>query len=149
MGLNWTAANFNDAAWTSGPLGIGFENAGDNYEELIQTDLGDQLAGKTSLYLRVPFDVEDPASLDALSLRMKYEDGVVAYVNGTEVFRDGLQQDEPAFDSTSTGRGSSSAVEFQNVNISEYLDQLVPGENILALHVINSSANRQRPLHVA
>ena len=71
---------------------------------MIKTDLGEQLHGHTSLYARIPFTVDDPAALKGLSLRMKYEDGYVAYINGVEVHREGLRQDDPTFDSTSTSR---------------------------------------------
>ena len=35
---------------------------------------------------------------------MKYEDGYVAYLNGVEVARKGLRQDDPTFDSTAPSR---------------------------------------------
>ncbi len=140
LGRDWTQPGFDDAGWASGPLGIGFEIGNDNYTDLIKTDLGDQLQGHTSLYARIPFTVDDPAALKGLSLRMKYEDGYVAYINGTEVYRTGLREDDPTFDSTSRSRSARVAVEFENVNLSQFLNLLQPGENLLAIHGLNASA---------
>jgi hypothetical protein len=33
----------------------------------------------------VPFTLTDPASVSALNLRLRYDDGVVAYLNGQKV----------------------------------------------------------------
>ena len=140
LGRSWTAADFNDAAWRTGKTGIGFEIGTDSYTDLIATNLGAELSNKSSLYVRVPFQIEDPQSLAGLSLRMKYEDGYVAYINGVEVVRKGLRQDDPTFDSTSTSRASRSAVEFENVNLSEFRSLLKPGQNILAIQAINATA---------
>ena len=43
LGRSWTQPGFDDSAWESGPLGIGFENSNDHFEELIQTDLGTRM----------------------------------------------------------------------------------------------------------
>ena len=48
-----------------------------------------------SAYVRVPFTVADQATLDGvgtLRLNMKYDDGFVAYINGTRV----ADQNQPA-----------------------------------------------------
>ena len=124
-------------------MGIGFEIDADKYKDLIVTDLGTQAQGHTSIYARVPFNVDDPASLSALTLSMKYDDGFVAYLNGTEVERTGLRQDDPTFDSTSKTRSSTSAVKFAHFNISQHMGLLKPGENILAIHALNSSATNK------
>jgi hypothetical protein len=140
LGRTWTQPDFDDSSWASGPLGIGFEIGSNSYTDLIQTDLAEQLEGRTSLYARIPFQIDDPAALRGFSLRMKYEDGYVAYINGVEVHRTGLRQDQPTFDSTSTSRSSRLATEFNNVNLSQYRNLLQPGENILAIHGLNTSA---------
>jgi len=38
-----------------------------------------------SAYVRVPFTLADPTSVDGLTLRMRYDDGFVAYLNGRQV----------------------------------------------------------------
>ena len=55
-----------------------------------------------SAYVRIPFEVTDPADIDALILRMKYDDGFVAYVNGHEVARAGAP-DRPSWNASALG----------------------------------------------
>lgn len=144
LGRSWTQPDFDDSSWESGPLGIGFENSNDNYEELIQTDLGTRMTDPelTSLYVRVPFQVDDPSDLDEISLRLKFEDGIVAYLNGTEVYRTNVRNngdENMTFDDRGTGRSQRTAVEYENINISQFSDQLVQGENWLAFQVLNAT----------
>ena len=52
--------------------------------------MGSEVAGlmcgsNATAYLRLPFVVSDPASLNQLTLRMRYNDGFVAYLNGVQV----------------------------------------------------------------
>ena len=140
LGKSWTAFDFDDSNWKSGPVGFGYENNPDDFADLIKTDTKADMTGSTSVYTRIPFQVEDPEALPGLSLRMKFDDGYVAYINGVEVTRQRLRQDEPTFDSTARSRSNRLAVEFDNANISEFLHLLRPGENILAIQSINSSA---------
>ena len=41
----------------------------------------------TSLYLRVPFELDAANRVSALKLAMQYDDGYVAYINGQEIAR--------------------------------------------------------------
>ena len=65
----------------------------------------------------------------------------MAYLNGVEVARDRLRQDEPTFDSTALSRPSAQTTEFFNVVISEHAHLLESGQNLLAIQGINTSAN--------
>jgi hypothetical protein len=51
----------------------------------VGTDVLTQItnAAASSAYLRIPFHVADPSVLDTLTLNMRYDDGFVAYINGT------------------------------------------------------------------
>ncbi len=81
----WTQPDFDDSQWQSGPTAIGFER-GEGYGSLIQTDLESQMYNRVgSVYTRLAFDISDPASLDFLQLQMQFDDGFVAYLNGTQV----------------------------------------------------------------
>ncbi|MBI5385139.1 MAG: immunoglobulin domain-containing protein [Verrucomicrobia bacterium] len=54
----------------------------------IATDIGSTMANSNaSAYLRVPFTVADPSQLTGLLLKVKYNDGFVAFLNGQEVAR--------------------------------------------------------------
>src|SRR5439155_24891266 len=59
-----------------------------SYRPFINLDVQTQMNGvNATAYIRVPFRVDEPASLESFTLRMMYDDGFVAYLNGQEVAR--------------------------------------------------------------
>ena len=55
---------------------------------LVTTDIAEAMLGvNSSVYVRVPFQVDDQATFNTLTLRAKYDDGFVAYLNGQELAR--------------------------------------------------------------
>ena len=103
-----------------------------------------------SLYLRFPFEIDDleqVVSTGNLILRMKYDDGLVAYLNGYQVA--GLNAPEkPDWDSKATA-SHEAAIEFQPINISQHKDKLQPGKNLLAIQGLNIDSNSSDMLIVA
>jgi hypothetical protein len=128
---------FNDSSWLSGTGAVGYE-AGSGYEELISIDVGGQMYnGNTSCYIRIPFTVgENLNSFNFLTLNMRYDDGFIAYINGTEVQRV-LFTGTPAWNSQADG--NHEAQDFESFDISAHLNTLQQGENILAIHGLNVS----------
>jgi len=113
---------------------------------LIQTDIGDAMQDvNASAYLRFPFEVPEATQFDFLSLQMQYDDGFVAYLNGTEVarrFAPGGAGDPPPHDAQATteNTASSSAID-ETINLTAVQSLLRPGEtNILAIHGLNIDA---------
>src|SRR5213593_2910988 len=54
----------------------------------ITSDIGASMQNvNPSAYLRLPFTVANPALFNSLTLRIKYDDGFLAYLNGVEVAR--------------------------------------------------------------
>ena len=89
---------FDDSGWLAGTLGVGY--SGGAYGGLVGLDVQDAMEGiNSSAYLRVPFEAQGPASYQVLRLRMKYNDGFVAYVNGSEVARRNAPE-SPTWDSS-------------------------------------------------
>ncbi len=105
------------------------------YRSFIRTDVEAALRGKSSsIYLRVPFTVADPASLGVLILRIRYDDAFTASINGREVARRNAPP-SPAWDSqAASDRPDEEGAVFEEINISGFLDALLPGTNVLALH---------------
>ena len=143
LGTSWTAVEFNDSTWNSGQTGIGFENTPRDFDPLINSRVKpiDTVEGGTSIYVRIPFNVEDVSTIEDLTLRMKYDDGFVAYLNGTEIIQANLRDSSPfGFDSRARGRSNLLGKEFEVFPISQHVELLRPGENVLAIHGMNSSA---------
>ncbi|MCA9212180.1 MAG: lamin tail domain-containing protein [Planctomycetales bacterium] len=151
----WTAVNFDDSGWISGNGGVGFDNRTD-YDPLIGIDLesedlpqaqridgdGDGQKDSPSVYTRFEIPVDagfDASNFDRLLLNVKYDDGFIAYLNGTQVHSQ-FGPDDPTWDARATTSHEAEANEFEEFDISEFLSLLRPGEkNILAIHAFNRS----------
>ncbi len=87
LGTNWVLPGFNDATWSNVTTGVGFDtNQSPAITNLLGSNVGALMRGSNSTaYLRLPFVVTNAADFDGLLLRMTYDDGFVAYLNGTVV----------------------------------------------------------------
>ena len=93
-----------------------------------------------SAYLRFPFAVTDPSAFEFLTLRMKYDAGFIAYLNGFEVASANAPA-APAWNSSATAaRLDSEAIHFEEFNLSGFLSLLQVGTNVLAIHGLNENA---------
>jgi hypothetical protein len=142
---NWKGGGtFNDSAWTlvtGSPGGIGYDR-GSGYQNYLSIDLEAQMYnGNTSCYIRIPFNVNsaDAGSFNFMRLGIRYDDGFVAYLNGTEVARRTFTG-TPAWNSSSNGtHNDSAAVNLEVIDISAYVNRLQRGGNILAIQGLNTS----------
>ena len=135
----WTGIGFDDSPWTAGTTGVGYEN-GNGYQALFGTngDVSEELTdGAVGVYIRVPFTTATPAAFSDLTLKMKYDDGFVAYLNGVRV-SSGNGPANPAWDSFSTtDHPDGDAVNFEDHDVTSHISDLVVGENMLAIHLMN------------
>ncbi len=121
--------------------GIGFDAAATGLAGAFTIDVESVMHGaNASLWARVPFEVESPGLLDAMALRMQYNDGFVAYLNGTKIAERNAP-DVPHWNSTATGsRTVAQSLAPQEIDITEYLNALRPGLNVLAIQGLNATA---------
>jgi hypothetical protein len=112
-----------------------------SYRPFIATDVQAQMIGvNSSAYLRVPFNVSNPATLESLTLRMKYDDGFVAYLNGTRIASRNAPA-APQWNSTATApHPNYQALVFEDINVSDHLSSLQAGANVLAIQGLNQNA---------
>jgi PKD repeat protein len=125
----WNELGFDDSTWSAGPAGFGYEDGDD------ATILADMQDAYVSLFVRTTFQVPDPALVKALQLRVSYDDGFVAYLNGVEIARGNVT---PGQDHLSPARGSHEAGTFEPFDVTAFGTLLVAGENVLALQGHNS-----------
>jgi hypothetical protein len=139
LGLTWTQAGFNAGSWTAGTTGVGYDR-NPEYRALLGTDIGAAMDGiNTTAYIRVLFDVADPDGFGALVLRMKYDDGFVAYVNGVRVTGRN-DPASPAWDSGATAlHDDAEAVVFEEIPLPGAGALLEAGPNVLAIHGLNDN----------
>jgi hypothetical protein len=134
QGTAWSATGFNDVSWASGNTILGY---GDLDTDLPTHQVG--YGGNTqnryiTTYFRKSFNVVNPASYISLSLSLICDDGAVVYLNGTEIYRQGM----PVGAITSTTLATASVGEpnervWTNVNVSSA--QLLAGNNALAVEI--------------
>ncbi len=140
---DWMQFDYDDRAWETALNGLGYDTSGD-YQPSIVTEVTNLQGVNTSLYLRVPFRAARVSQYTQLSLRMKVDDGFVAYLNGTEVAR---SANAPAgapldWDATTTVNAvDAQAQQFATFDISAQLSTLREGDNVLAIHGLNGSPN--------
>ena len=78
---DWKTVGFDDSDWLVGATGIGY---GDGDDATILDDMQDSYL---SLYARYAFEVADPSVVSPLVFSMDYDDGFVAYLNGSELWQ--------------------------------------------------------------
>jgi hypothetical protein len=135
---SWFLPSFDDAAWTIGTAGVGYENNPGDYVDLIETRVkpSEVVAGGTSIYQRFHFNITDPSASN-LVLRMRYDDGFVAYLNGVEVARDNISG-TVRYNSTASSHPDSDAINFVDFPLPGV--SLIAGDNVLAIQIINQSS---------
>jgi hypothetical protein len=136
-GLGWTLSGFIDGAWIPGATGVGYDRV-TTYDAHINLNLDATMDGEnTSAYLRIEFEVEDASIYDVLNLKMKYDDGFIAYLNGVEIASDNAPG-SPDWESESVSdHPDGEAVTFVNFPVSDQVGELVSGTNVLAIHGLN------------
>ncbi|MEE8452309.1 MAG: lamin tail domain-containing protein, partial [Thermoguttaceae bacterium] len=114
------------------------------FVRLIDTDVEDVMWDvNASMFVRMPFTLtaEDLSQLESLRLSMQYDDGFVAYLNGTEIARSNAPP-SPTYSSSATAeRTENQAVAREDIDVSAYLGALVVGENVLAIQAMNYAAD--------
>jgi hypothetical protein len=147
---NWKGGGvFDQSSWqlcVGGPGGVGYERSpGDNlnYESLITLDLEEQMYnGNTTCYIRIPFVCSDePDDLSSMTLRIRYDDGFIAYLNGVEVARRNFSGTPTWQSSANSTHSDAQAVNFEEIDISSSLGSLKQGSNILAIQGLNAESN--------
>ncbi|MCB1099698.1 MAG: chitobiase/beta-hexosaminidase C-terminal domain-containing protein, partial [Verrucomicrobiae bacterium] len=139
IGDAWQQPTFDDTGWTAAKLGLGFD-----YDDITgeNGNLQSAMQGvNASVYVRVPFEVENPARVVALSLAMRFEDGFAAFLNGHLIASDN-SPDPLAWDSEATGSNPDSQAVIPRefvLTTGDFAGRLVAGTNILAIQGMNGT----------
>jgi hypothetical protein len=136
---NWTDVGFDDGDWPlTGGTGVGYERE-TGYGGIINLDVDEMYGRNTSIYIRIEFEVWDPSVFDFLTLRMKYDDGFVAYLNGEWVASSPNAPGEPEWSSQATYGHEASITDYEDFDITDSIGALLSGKNVLAIHGLNVS----------
>ncbi len=135
----------NIATWQSGVTGVGYDvSANDRYRSLIGIDV-EQMQGSTqSIFVRIPFHVDgvNLATINTLTLNMKYDDGFIAWINGVPVASRNAPAGTLDWDSgASSSHNDNEAEEFETFDLSSSTGALNEGDNMLAIQGLNNGLN--------
>ena len=104
-GWDMADESFLGAAWGTGSAGFGYGDGDD------QTVLADMQNGYSTLYLRTTFSYEQVLNPSRLKLRIDYDDGFIAYLDGKEFARvnaPGESGQRPPYNSLATASHEAS-----------------------------------------
>jgi alkaline phosphatase len=127
IGTTWKDTGYDDSGWSSGSGIFGY---GETY---INTLIG--APGQMSVYFRKIFTVCDPSAVNSLKLNATYDDGIVVYINGTQVVAAGVTGNPPVWNGGATNHESNQA--YQTFNLDLPISHLVVGTNVIAVGIYN------------
>ena len=155
----------NAGSWSSGTLGIGFDTQPSSTSNQTMYHVGGAHVGDTAwaggasnvqaamlnqtaaAFVRVPFSLtaDQRARMAALTLRLRHDDGFIAFVNGVEVHRQHVTADTPAAwnasaNATPSSHTETAATTLTSFNISHAIQHLREGSNMLAIIGLNKTA---------
>jgi CotH protein/lamin tail-like protein/Ig-like domain-containing protein len=135
----WTVDDLNTAGWQSGFTGVGYE-ADTGYESLLGLNVTGMQNVNETVYIRIPFVVNNPALISTLVLRMRFDDGFIAYLNGHPIAWNNAPDPSIAFwtNGAPANRPDTDAVVPMNFAISQYIGFLHTGTNLLAIQGLNN-----------
>ncbi|WP_421875403.1 CotH kinase family protein [Marinoscillum sp.] len=130
---NWMNADFDATSWEVGPSGFGY---GDNDDNTTLTNAG-------SVFIRKEFNLDSPEAIAEALFHIDYDDGFVAYLNGTEIARENLTSEGPPPYDQFADDYDHEAQLYQGgrpASFSFDKDLLETGTNVLAVQVHNANA---------
>jgi hypothetical protein len=127
-GRSWTQLNFNADGWKTGEAGFGYNYANN------RTQLANMLNNYSVVYLRREFQVEQVDRITDLGLLALYDDAFIAYLNGAEVARKGIDRGRGAY---IQGIKSHDAKDPEFVPLRDWQRHLRNGNNVLTIEAHN------------
>lgn len=135
---NWTNPNFKEtSSWKSGRSGFGFQRSGTSLSGLIKTKVS---TSKRVIWTRKKFSVKDQDTLGSLILRIQFDDGFIAYLNGEKV-ASANALNNPKYNSYATSNNNENS--FLDFDLSDHIPFLkTGGNNVLAVQAFDYRNDR-------
>jgi hypothetical protein len=140
IGMTWTDPDFPDGAWDVGTYGIGYETGVVGAHDLLDTTVP---PGTLSIFTRSIFTVADVGAVESLWIGSDHDDGIVVWINGTEVHRSAempptgpLDWDTQPLEGESSNESSPVYYPYHDIS-AVGIAALQEGANVLAVGVWN------------
>ena len=142
LGTRWRAEDpdIDTADWVRGRGGVGYDE-NQTYGSHIGIDVNASMNDKnTTVYIVIPFNVRsnDLDGRNLMNLRVKYDDGFAAYLNGKPIAAANAPSRLQWNTSANGDHSDASAVIFQSFNVSDHIQLLKEGGNTLAIQGLNA-----------
>jgi len=136
----WNTLGFDDSGWTSGSGGVGYDTT-TYYDAYFNTDVQTTMyTNNGTCYIRIPFTFDGVNNLDSAVLRMRYDDGFIAYINGIKVAED-FPPTPPLipqyYSFSSGGRGDPDCILLSDFDVTTHIGAMRDGDNVLAIQGLN------------
>jgi len=131
---SWEGITYDDSNWDTGNGQLGYGD-GDENTVLKSTDaMGGNLS---AAYFRREFTIANVASISSFSLDFIYDDGVIIYINGTEIIRRRMQSGNVTYGSYTQSQSQENELYTFVPAASSFVD----GTNVIAVEVHQRSNN--------
>ncbi len=128
----WRAADFDDSAWLEDEAPVGY-----GYPTII-TELSDMRWNYSAVYFRIAFELEDTFAVESMSLRIDWDDGFVAYMNGQYIVHRNMPISiDPPYVVLAAPPHAAGVPE--TIALDAFIPALRTGTNVLAIQVHNAS----------
>lgn len=142
----WWSSSFNDSQWEEGIMPLG-------YGATVTTDLGPLINNNSpSFYVRKSFIASSPdaSSSSALNLKIEYNDGFIAWINGIEVARENMGAAKAhIYHDQLSYRSSTQTTATKTINLGSAASLLTEGRNVIAIQVNNFTLSENMRLDMA
>ncbi|MCG7406137.1 S-layer homology domain-containing protein [Paenibacillus sp. ACRRX] len=144
QGTAWRTTSYNDSGWASGrgPLGYPADESTTAFGSIQQViSYGKDAAKKhPTTYFRSTMDVNNLSAYNKIVGQFGIDDGVILYVNGTEVYRYNMPAGEPDYQTYSATTLGSPTTE--TADLTQALKSVLKeGRNVLAAEVHQRSGS--------
>ena len=126
--VNWNSTFYDDSAWPAGTAVLGFGTAGQSTD----ISVGVPTPRPLSAQFRSGFQLSDPETIKTAQINVVANDGVVVYVNGTEVGRSNLPAGTLTQNSYATAAPRSGTAAVNRVTFTVPVSLLIAGNNVVA-----------------
>jgi hypothetical protein len=143
LGTSWQGNTepFDDSSWIPGSRAVGFDRE-TTYASLIGINVRTAMDNlNTSAFIRIPFQFNPTTAgpLNYLALRVQYDDGFVAFLNGVKIASANAPSSLTWNATASASNADSAAVNFEEFRADGGLAALRSGSNVLAIQGLNLS----------
>ena len=139
----WTKSDFDAEAhgFSTGTASLGFEGHPDSRSNIAGAFITELSEDPIGVYARMEFELEKASDVSQLRLQMNFDDGFIAYLNGTKIAEENAPAVSQWASGATTRRSDRRAMSDTEYDVTPFTPLLIDGTNLLAIHGLNHSAD--------